>query len=174
MTKKTATFDPGDGLPPYRLNVGLVLCNAAGLIFSGKRADQSAAQDGWQMPQGGIDVGETAEAAALRELMEEVGSNVRATILGAYPQPLSYDFKDFDGARQIFSGKYRGQMQYWYYLRLLSPESTIDITHSHGGEPPEFSAYAWRTPDEIVRDIVPVKREIYAQVLKYLAQIAVK
>lgn len=170
MLKKTATFDPGDGLPPYRLNVGLVLRNAEGLIFSGKRSDQAGAQDGWQLPQGGIDVGEAPDRAALRELAEEVGPNVRADIVAVYPRPLSYDFRDFEGPRRIFGGKYRGQMQHWFYLDMRSPEADIDITRSYDGDPPEFSTYAWRTPVEILRDIVAVKRPIYTEVLDYLAR----
>ena len=54
----------------YRKNVGMVLINAEGHIFAGKRLDNNT--DAWQMPQGGIDEGETPEAAAFRELSEEV------------------------------------------------------------------------------------------------------
>ena len=170
MVKKTASYDPGDGLPPFRLNVGLVLVNDAGLIFSGKRADQADPTEGWQLPQGGIDVGETPMAAVVRELAEEVGPLVRADILGVFPDMLSYEYKDFKQPRQL-AGKYRGQMQQWYYLRMRSPDSDIDITQSYDGDPPEFSAYAWRTPFEIIRDIVRVKQPIYAAVLGYLPTI---
>ena len=55
---------------PYRPCVGVVLANAAGLVFSGERADYPGA---WQMPQGGIDNGEDPRDAALRELEEETG-----------------------------------------------------------------------------------------------------
>ncbi|MGB4102078.1 MAG: RNA pyrophosphohydrolase [Alphaproteobacteria bacterium] len=168
MKKKTATFDPGDGLPPYRLNVGLVLLNSTGLIFSGKRADQAGADAGWQLPQGGIDKDETPQAAVLRELAEEVGPKVKGEVIAAYPEPLSYDFKDFSGAPRAFDGKYRGQMQYWFYLQMLSPDADIDITQAHDGDPPEFSTYAWRTADEILAAIVAVKRPIYAVILDYL------
>ena len=41
----------------YRKNVGMVLINAEGHIFAGKRLDNNT--DAWQMPQGGIDKGET-------------------------------------------------------------------------------------------------------------------
>ena len=41
---------------PYRPCVGVMLVNAAGLIWVGRRIDTP---NGWQMPQGGIDPGET-------------------------------------------------------------------------------------------------------------------
>lgn len=170
MKKRTAIYDPGDGLPPYQLNVGLVLLHPSGLIFSGKRRDQQEPGQGWQLPQGGVDVGEKPEDAALRELREEVGPTVRADIVAAYPRPLNYDFKDFTGARRIYDGKYRGQSQYWFYLRLTGPERAIDISHGWDGEAPEFSAWAWRTSEEILRDIIDVKRPIYGAVLDYLAR----
>ena len=56
---------------PYRPCAGVVLMNAEGRIFAGRRIDNPA--DAWQMPQGGIDPDEDPRAAALRELWEETG-----------------------------------------------------------------------------------------------------
>ena len=56
---------------PYRTCVGMMLINAAGLVFIGRRAggiehvDESHV---WQMPQGGVDPGEDTWAAAKRGL----------------------------------------------------------------------------------------------------------
>ena len=50
---------------PYRPCVGVMLVNADGLAFVGKRIDNQEG-DWWQMPQGGIDKGETPREAALR------------------------------------------------------------------------------------------------------------
>lgn len=167
MPKKTATFDPGDGLPPFRQNVGLVLINPGGKIFSGKRRDQPDVHMGWQLPQGGVEQDEELHKAVLRELAEEVGEAVRADIITAYPEPLVYLFSDFMGARNIFDGKYRGQRQHWYYLRYHGDGSDIDIDRSCDGEPPEFTAWDWRSPHEILRDIVAVKKPIYEKILAY-------
>ncbi len=57
---------------PYRPCVGIMLANRHGTIFVGQRIDAKEG-DAWQMPQGGIDPGETAEAALIRELGEETG-----------------------------------------------------------------------------------------------------
>ena len=62
---------------PYRTCVGMMLINAAGLVFIGRRAggiehvDESHV---WQMPQGGVDPGEDTWAAAKRELMKRPAS----------------------------------------------------------------------------------------------------
>ena len=71
----TETAEPPAG---YRLCVGIMLLNAQGLVFVGQRGDASG--DAWQMPQGGIDRGESVVAAGLREMREEIGTD-RAELL---------------------------------------------------------------------------------------------
>jgi len=56
----------------YRLAVGAAIFNKDGLIWLGKRYGQKGLFD-WQMPQGGIDKGETPEFAVKREIYEETG-----------------------------------------------------------------------------------------------------
>ena len=73
---------------PYRPCVGIMLVNREGLVFVGRRIDQTI--EGWQMPQGGIDEGETPLQAALRELKEEAGTG-KAEFLGEMDEWLSYD-----------------------------------------------------------------------------------
>jgi putative (di)nucleoside polyphosphate hydrolase len=69
---------------PYRPCVGVMLINAAGLIFAGQRLDNT--QGAWQMPQGGIDEGEKPRAAALRELWEETGVTADLSSLSTRPR----------------------------------------------------------------------------------------
>ena len=54
---------------PLRSGVGIVVLNKDNKIFVAKRIDNP--KDFWQMPQGGIDKGETPLEAAYRELKEE-------------------------------------------------------------------------------------------------------
>ena len=64
----------GPGGLPYRPCAGVVLIDDRGLVFAGRRIDRSPDQPpAWQMPQGGIDAGETPLEAAIRELEEETG-----------------------------------------------------------------------------------------------------
>src|ERR1700722_16864978 len=54
----------------FRLNVGIILSNAAGHLFWGRR---TAPLNTWQFPQGGIQPQETPQQAMYRELYKEIG-----------------------------------------------------------------------------------------------------
>ena len=70
----TAPIIPYDERP-YRPCVGIFLINDSGMVFAGRRIDSRA--EAWQMPQGGIDLGETPLEACLREMEEEIGTHHR-------------------------------------------------------------------------------------------------
>jgi polysaccharide deacetylase 2 family uncharacterized protein YibQ/8-oxo-dGTP pyrophosphatase MutT (NUDIX family) len=63
----------------YRPNVGLAIFSKKGHLWLGRRAGvrKDDVRYAWQMPQGGIDRGETPAIAALRELGEETGLNTK-------------------------------------------------------------------------------------------------
>ena len=56
----------------YRPAVGAAIFNKDGHIWLGKRYGKNGLFS-WQMPQGGIDKGETPEFAVKREVYEETG-----------------------------------------------------------------------------------------------------
>ncbi len=147
---------------PYRPNVGLVLLNDTGRVFAGRRIDTP---DAWQMPQGGIDKGEDAGAAALRELAEETGiSRDQVEILATSRDWLKYDFPP-EVAQKLFTGKsgkarFRGQQQRWFLLRFTGGDSQINICTAE----PEFCEWRWMEPSALIERIVPFKRRIYRQV----------
>lgn len=144
---------------PYRPCVGVVLANAEGRIFTGERVDTPGA---WQMPQGGIDDGETPRAAALRELEEETGLPADLVSVEAeHPDWVLYDLPDHLIGK-LWKGRFRGQTQKWFLLRYDGPDTEIDIAkHDH-----EFARWRWSTADEVLRDIVPFKRAVYDQVIE--------
>jgi putative (di)nucleoside polyphosphate hydrolase len=149
---------------PYRPCVGIMLFNADGKVFVGKRIDQTV--EGWQMPQGGIDKGETPRQAVLRELGEEVGTD-KAEIIGEMDDWLTYDLPEhLIGV--AFHGKYHGQRQKWFALRFTGTEADIDLT----AHEPEFSSYQWATLDDLPGLIVPFKRETYKAVIAAFAPLA--
>ena len=149
---------------PYRPCVGIMLFNADGKVFVGKRLDQTV--EAWQMPQGGIDKGESPRQAALRELGEEVGTD-KADIIGEMEDWVTYDLPEhLIGI--AFHGKYKGQRQKWFALRFTGQDSDIDLA----AHDPEFSHYRWVSLDELPDLIVPFKREIYRQVITAFRDLA--
>lgn len=155
----TGTGDPLAGLP-WRPCVGVTLINRDGLVFVAQRIDSDT--PAWQMPQGGIDRGETPQDAALRELQEETGvAPGRVELLAETPDWLRYDLPA-DLVPRLWGGRFRGQQQRWFLMRFLGADSEIDI---HDRAHPEFSAWRWMTADAVLASIVPFKRGLYEQVI---------
>ena len=147
---------------PYRPCVGVMLVNGDGHVFVGQRRDSDVAA--WQMPQGGIDPGEEAEAAALRELWEETGVTADlVTVEGCTTDWVFYDLPD-ELLGKIWKGKYRGQKQVWYRMRFNGSDDQINIETDH----PEFSEWCWLPADQLVDNIVPFKRDVYKAVVSEL------
>jgi putative (di)nucleoside polyphosphate hydrolase len=151
---------------PYRPCVGVMLLNAQDHVFVGRRANRKGASEGsgnwWQMPQGGMDEGETPETAARRELKEETGVH-SARFIAQTKDWLVYDLPpELIGV--AWNGRYRGQKQMWFAARFEGEQSEIDL-----GPPPghhaEFDAWAWVPVSELPDLVVPFKREVYAQVV---------
>ncbi len=145
---------------PYRPCVGVMLANPQGLVFVGQRLDNDT--PAWQMPQGGIDAGEDARDAALRELWEETGVtpdlvSVVAETRGWIPYDLPHEI-----VPRIWQGRFRGQEQKWFLMRFHGSDDQINIVTSH----PEFSEWRWLDPSDLVDHIVPFKRAVYAAVLE--------
>ena len=145
---------------PYRPCVGVMLINDDGDVFVGQRIDNDVAA--WQMPQGGIDKGENPRDAALRELWEETGVTadlvtVEAETDGWIPYDLPHDI-----VPRIWKGRFKGQEQKWFLLRFKGIDEQVNIATDH----PEFSQWCWLSPNELVANIVPFKRDVYERVLE--------
>lgn len=148
---------------PYRPCAGLMILNREGKVFVGQRID--AEVEAWQMPQGGIDDGEDAEAAALRELGEETGiAPDKVELIAIAPEELTYDLPD-ELVGKIWHGKWRGQRQRWFLYRFLGDDGDIAIATEH----PEFKSWAWVAPETLPDIIVPFKRQLYRDVLTAFA-----
>ena len=150
---------------PYRPCAGIMLINANGQVFVGQRLD--SVSDAWQMPQGGIDAGEDARVAALRELGEETGIAPHlVNILAQSSREHLYDLPP-ELMGKMWNGKYRGQAQTWFAMQFLGSDADVDIaTHT-----PEFRAWRWADPADLVTLIVPFKRQLYADVLAEFAHL---
>ena len=145
---------------PYRPCVGILLLNAADRVFVGRRIDTAKEGENiWQMPQGGIDKGETPAAAALRELREEIGTD-KAEIIAESRQWLRYDLPPHLLGK-VWKGRYRGQKQRWFALRFLGRDGDIDLNTEH----PEFDAWQWVELDDLPNLVIPFKRDTYRAVV---------
>lgn len=144
---------------PYRQNVGVMVVNAAGLVFVGQRLDYKG--NAWQMPQGGIDKGEEPLPAALRELEEETGITRDLVRIEAETADwVRYDLPE-DLIGKLWKGRYRGQEQKWFLMRFKGSDDQVRIDTDH----PEFSEWKWMPPDQLITNIVPFKRAVYETVL---------
>jgi putative (di)nucleoside polyphosphate hydrolase len=149
---------------PYRPCVGLMVLNRDGKVFVGKRVDQTI--ESWQMPQGGIDPGEEPRQTALRELSEEIGTT-KVEFIREHPDWLTYDLPP-QLVGVAWKGQFRGQKLKWFAVRFLGTDEDINLKTEHQ----EFSDWKWADVDDLLRLIVPFKRETYAQVIAAFSDLA--
>tara|TARA_B100000941_G_scaffold264386_1_gene218308 strand:+ start:1311 stop:1781 length:471 start_codon:yes stop_codon:yes gene_type:complete len=147
---------------PLRKGVGVVVLNHENKVFVGKRRDNPI--DKWQMPQGGVDQGESFLTAMKRELFEETNIQsikVVKEIDGFFEYELP---KELVGI--IWKGRYRGQKQKWFIVKFIGDEDEINLKTKN----PEFVEWKWIFPNELPTVIVKFKKDMYIELLKSIKQ----
>lgn len=146
----------------YRPCVGVMLVNADGQAFVGRRIDTKEG-DWWQMPQGGVEPGEDLADAALRELAEETGVSAdKVSLIGRLDEPMRYDLPE-ELIGKLWGGKYRGQEQVWFLARFAGGDDDI-MLDAHAE--PEFCEYRWVDPEQLPELIIPFKKRVYRAVVE--------
>ena len=147
---------------PLRTGVGIVVLNANNKVFVGKRKDNPV--DKWQMPQGGVEPGETFLEAMKRELTEET-SIKSIKVIKELNYWLEYDLPtNLIGI--IWKGKYRGQKQKWFIVRFLGSDSEINLNTTK----PEFIEWKWLDINQLPEVIVNFKKNVYEQLVAELTK----
>ena len=108
---------------PLRSGVGVVVLNQINQIFVAKRIDNP--KNFWQMPQGGVDEGESLYNAALRELKEETSIKT-VSLIKEIQGSLTYHLPNHL-LGIIWKGKYKGQKQKWFIVKFNGLENENDI-----------------------------------------------
>ena len=145
---------------PMRNGVGVIVLNNENKVFVGKRKDNPV--DRWQMPQGGVDLGESYLSAMKRELYEETSIKsieILKEINGFFEYELP---KNLVGI--IWKGKFRGQKQKWFITRFIGDENEINLQTKN----PEFMEWKWIIPNELPKTIVDFKKKMYVELLEIL------
>ena len=145
---------------PMRNGVGVIILNNENKVFVGKRKDNPVNK--WQMPQGGVEIGESYLSAMRRELYEETSIKsieILKEINGFFEYELP---KNLVGI--IWKGKFRGQKQKWFITRFIGNENEINLQT----ENQEFIEWKWIIPDELPRTIVDFKKKMYVELLEIL------
>ncbi len=138
----------------YRRNAAIFVLNASGEILACERTDVAGA---WQIPQGGIDAGESIEAAMLRELEEEIGTN-DVDVLGSLPDPVRYEWPE-----ALYVRGFRGQEQYYFLVRLREG-AVLNLDR----EPKEFARTEWIGAAEFLSRVSGFKADAYRTALAAL------
>ena len=148
---------------PLRTGVGIIVLNNENKVFVAKRRDNQINK--WQMPQGGVDEGETFLEAMKRELEEET-SITNIEIIKEIRYWLEYDLpKNLVG--KIWKGKYKGQKQKWFIVRFNGEEKEININTKY----PEFLDWKWVNIDDLTNEVVEFKLHVYKKIQRELYNI---
>ena len=135
----------------YRNAVIAVFVDVSNRVLVLERSDFPGS---WQLPQGGVEEGESFKDAVLREMKEELGTE-SFQVISEGGVPTKYDFPEELTAN--ISKKYAGQELHWFLMKF-----------SMGGQPDlenaqdkEFINYKWVSWEEAVELVTEWKKEVY-------------
>ena len=136
----------------FRAGTVAVVSNSSGSVLAFQRSDR---KDQWQLPQGGIDEGETPTEGAWRELEEETGLTAeQVRLVDEYPDWTVYEWPD--GVKR---GNRLGQAQRWFFFDVIDD----DVVPVPDGD--EFDDWKWVQIPWLVDQVVEFRQASYERVL---------
>ncbi len=147
----------------FRPCVAIALFNSTGRILIAERNDQD--EPCWQLPQGGIDEGETPVEAAFREMEEEIGTR-SAVLIEEAARWTQYDWPA-DIGRTPGKGRYGGQRVKPVAFCFSGRDRDVNLNTEH----PEFRNWRWTELETIPGLIVEFKRPLYTAIAETFAHI---
>jgi|TARA_B110000259_G_C14034537_1_gene408628 putative (di)nucleoside polyphosphate hydrolase len=150
----------------YRPCVGIMIVNKNKEIFIAKRIS-SIVSEYWQMPQGGVDSGESEKSAMYRELEEETGINKTDVKILNISKNYFYYNVPIKMIEKVWKGRYIGQKQRWYLVEFTGTDNSIDLDQYK----PEFSEWKWQQDImEIPNLVIDFKKNLYQDLIKEFAK----
>lgn len=138
--------------PHLRLGVITAVRRSDGKLLAFERSDLSGE---WQLPQGGVEAGESLEDAAWRELEEETGLDRDQVALVREHD----DWTAYLWPESMWRGERRGQTHRWFFFEPIVEELTPNPDGS------EFSDWEWMNPGKLIERVVDFRKQPYRQVL---------
>lgn len=143
------------GKPFFRAGVVAVVRRSNGDLMAFERADVTGE---WQLPQGGIDAGESLAEAAWRELEEETGlTSAEVRLVEEYPDWTVYAWPE--GVATGRRSDRLGQAHRWFFFEPIRD----DIEPTPDGL--EFRSWKWMDAPTLIAGVVDFRRQPYRQVL---------
>ncbi len=146
----------------YRPCAAMLLFNTDGKVLMADRNDCN--DPAWQLPQGGVESGESIEESVFRELEEEIGTSA-AKIISIADEKICYDWP-----KQIkWKGpeNWLGQCVTLVALIFLGDDKEINV-HTHS---PEFRDWKWVPLETIPELTIPFKKPLYDYAVERFTEI---
>jgi len=136
----------------FRANVGAIIINKEGLVLAFERKDIKGA---WQLPQGGLKIGEEPVDAVFREIEEETSIHrSMIELVSEYPEWLTYELD-----KSMRTKKHgRGQAQKWFLFLYKGSNADIDVSNA---KEREFSDWKWMKMDDLIESAPKFRKNIY-------------